>query len=208
MGDYDWSEISQAKWNTRRMLGDLGHDIESSILGIIDMNYAGSNAPIKKLNVKGLIESDSTKRAIRPKIVYYAMQNVTAIFDDNLLLIKDLHNMHNANSKIISKEISYHKGTDRSLAVYGYEHKKTKKQVFTIWSDEYIPTDSNSTKSINFTFSNGNFEQSVYVDIITGGVFEIPTSQWSKDGHKYTFNNIPIYDAPILIADKSLIDFK
>jgi len=38
LGDYDWTEVSQAKWNVRRMLGDLGHDIESSILGIVEMN--------------------------------------------------------------------------------------------------------------------------------------------------------------------------
>ena len=129
LGDYDWSEISQAKWNMRRMLGDLGHDIESSILGIIDMNYAGTNSPIKKLNVKGLIESDSTRKAIRPKMVYYVMQNITAIFDDNLLRIKGLHSSHNSNPKDIGTHISYNKSTDRSLAVYGYAHKKTKKQI-------------------------------------------------------------------------------
>lgn len=32
IGDYNWNELSQAKWDTRRMLGDLGHDIESSVL--------------------------------------------------------------------------------------------------------------------------------------------------------------------------------
>ena len=148
IGDYEWTELSQAKWNTRRMLGDLGHDIESSILGIIDMNYAGTNSPIKKLNVKGLIESDSTKRAIRPKMAYYAMQNVAAIFDDNFLRIKDLHSTHNTNPKDTTTRISYHKGTDRSLAVYGYAHKKTKKQVFTIWIDEFIPTNVNQTRNL------------------------------------------------------------
>ena len=116
----------------RRMLGDLGHDIESSILGIIDMNYASTNSPIKKLNVKGLIESDSTRKAIRPKMVYYAMQNIVAIFDNNLLRIKGLHSSHNSNPKDIGTHISYNKSTDRSLAVYGYANKKTKKQIFTI----------------------------------------------------------------------------
>ncbi len=89
--------------------------------------------------------------------------------------------------------------------MYGYAHQTSGKQVFTIWSDEYIPTDSNKTRNINFTFTNGNFDQPVYVDIITGGVYEIPASQWNRDGNKYTFKDIPVYDAPILIADKSLI---
>ncbi|MEO7767973.1 MAG: hypothetical protein ABIS01_11125, partial [Ferruginibacter sp.] len=35
IGDYDWTELSQAKWDLRRMLGDLGHDIETSLFTII-----------------------------------------------------------------------------------------------------------------------------------------------------------------------------
>jgi hypothetical protein len=205
IADYNWSQITQAKWITRRMLGNLGHDIECSILGIIDMNYGATNGPIHRMNVKGLIEADSLMRAVRPKMSYYAMQNVAAIFNDKILKIKDLHETHNTNSKKIINRIEFNRGTDRSLAVYGYEDKKTKKQVFTIWIDEYIPTNSNVTKNFTFTVINGNFEQPVYVDIITGGVYEIPSKQWRKEGNKFTFKDMPIYDAPILIADKSLI---
>ena len=208
LGNYDWTELSQAKWNTRRMLGDLGHDIESSILGIIDMNYAAmGGGPIRKLNVKGLIESDSLKRALRPKIVYYAMQNVTSVFDDNLVRIKKVHHKYNLNGLIAAEEIVYNPGTDRSLSVYAYEHKKTKKQVFTIWNNEYIPTNTNTTTNVDFSVANGNFTQPVYVDILTGGIYEIPENQWAKKDKKYTFRNIPLYDSPILIADKSVLKY-
>ena len=54
---------------------------------------------------------------------------------------------------------------------------------------------------------NGNFERPVYVDILTGSVFEIPANQWVKEGNKFIFKDIPVYDAPILIADKSVIDY-
>ncbi len=206
LGDYDWTELSQAKWDTRRMLGNLGHDIECSIFGLIEMNYGMiANGPINKLNFKGIIQSDSTKKIIRPKIAYYSMQNVTAIFDNSLQRIKNLRDMHNINTKRFAGDVIYNKGTDRSLSVYAYEHKTTKKQIFTIWIDDYIPLNDNQAKNINFTVLNGNFEQPVYVDIITGNIYEIPTSQWSKIGNKYTFEAIPVYDAPILIADKSLI---
>jgi hypothetical protein len=204
IGDYEWSELSQAKWNIRRMLGDLGHDIESSILGIIDMNYP-KTGPITRINVKGIIESDSTKRAIRPKMAYYAMQHVATIFDHSLQRLKDLHPTFNANPGKAVAQHFYHKSTDRSLSVYGYENKISKKQLYVIYSDEYIPTNSNKTKNINFTFLNGDFSEPVYVDMITGGVYEIPPGQWSKEGKKFIFRDIPVYDAPILIADKSLI---
>lgn len=202
--DYEWTELSQAKWDTRRMLGNLGHDIECSIFGLIEMAY--NSGPIHKLNLKGIIKSDTTRRVIRPKIAYYSMQNVTSIFDNTLERIKDLKFTYNI-SAAETDGISYSKSTDRSLAVYGFRNKVSHKQLFAIWMDENIPTDSNQTRPQTFSFSNGNFENPVLVDIITGGVYEIPANQWSKNGNIYTFKGIPVYDAPILIADKTLINF-
>lgn len=208
LGDYDWTELSQAKWNTRRMLGDLGHDMMSSILGIIDMNYAVTTGPIKKLNVKGLIESDSSKRAIRPKLVYGAMQHVTSVFDNSLVRIKSLSPTFNSNAKTAAGEVKFSKSTDRSISVYGYAHSKTGKQLFTIWSDEAIPANTNQVRNITFTFLNARLDQPVFVDIISGSVYEIPQAKWKKTDNKMIFSDIPVYDAPILIADKSLLYLK
>jgi len=99
----------------------------------------------------------------------------------------------------------YTKTTDRSIAVYGYQQKVSKKQLYTIWMDESIPTNTIQTKTHDFTFTNGNFDNPVFVDIIKGGVYEIPGSQWSKNENTYTFKGIQVYDAPIIIADRSLI---
>ncbi len=204
LGNYEWTELSQAKWVTRRMLADLGHDIECSILGIIDMAYS-SSGPINRLNVKGILKSDSNKKVIRPKIAYYAMQNVASVFDGSLQRIQSLRFTFNGNATVKEGEVRYTKNTDRSLAVYGYEQVNTKKQVFTIWSDDAIPQNTNQVQLLNFSIFNGNFDTPVMVDILTGNVYEIPAAQWSRKGNIYNFNKIPIYDAPVLIADKSLL---
>ena len=185
------------------MLGNLGHDIECSIFTIIDIAYTGG--PISRLNVKGLIQSDSSKKVIRPKMAYYAMQNVASVFDHSLIRIKSLHFTFNGNATVKEGEVKYTKGTDRSLAVYGYEQRNTKKQVFTIWSDEAIPQNTNTVRYINFSVLNGNFDTPVFADILTGRIYEIPAGQWSKKGNVYTFTKIPVYDAPVLIADKSVL---
>ncbi len=204
LGDYDWSELSQAKWDTRRMLGDLGHDIETSVFTIIDIAYTAG--PIQRLNVKGLIMSDMSKKAIRPKLSYYAVQNVTSVFDNSLERIRNIRDTYNGDYVPENPEdVAMTKNTDRSLAVYGYRHKTSKLDIFTIWQDEAIPTNSEEKKILNFTFTNANFEHPVYVDVITGEVYDIPAGQWNKKGTKYTFRNIPIYDGPILIADKKLL---
>lgn len=203
ISDYDWSELSQAKWDTRRMLGNLGHDIECSIFTIIDLAY-NSSGPIKRLNVKGLIHSDSTKQALRPKMAYYALQHVASIFDQTLVRLGNLAHTYNLEGAGVN-DFKYLKSTDRSTAVYGYRNKETGKQLYTIWMDENIPTNVNTIKKMNFSFSKGNFDQPVLVDIITGAVYQIPAAQWSKKGTVYTFKDVPIYDGPMVIADKTLI---
>lgn len=207
LGDYDWTEVSQAKWNTRRMLGNLGHGIECSILGIIDMNYASVGSPITRLNVKGLIHSDSTRRALKPKLAYHAMQHVAAIFDQNLQQIPTRPTF-NANVSVPAGEVRYHKTTDRSLALYGYTHKGLKKQVFTLWMDESIPTNSLQTRPLTLTLLNAAIDQPVYVDILSGGVYEIPASDWKRDGNRLIIQRLPVYDSPILVADRSLIPLR
>jgi hypothetical protein len=204
IGNYDWTELSQAKWNTRRMLGDLGHDIESSVFSIIDMAY--TSGPIKLLNVKGLLMSDSTKRVIKPKIAYHAVQHVASIFDNSLERIQNIRQTHNGNLVPGDPdEIAMTKSTDLGFTVYGYRHKESKLNIFTIWKNESIPNNSMEKQKVNFTFTNAKFNEPVVVDVISGEVFEIPADMWNKEGPKYSFRDIPVYDGPILIADKSLI---
>ena len=200
--DYPWTELTQAKWNTRRMLGNLGQDIESSVFSLVEMNY--THGPINRLNFKGLLKSDASKRVIRPKIAYYAIQNVTSIFDHSLERLADPEHTHDiASGGDDAKRYSH--TTDRRLAVFGYRHKTTGKQLYTVWQRDNIPVDSNELSVQEFSITKGNFDQPVWVDIITGGVYEIPSDQWSRKGNTYTFKGIPVYDAPILIADRSLI---
>jgi Glycosyl hydrolases family 39 len=200
--DYPWSELTQAKWNTRRMLGNLGMDIESSVFGLVEMNY--TFGPINRLNFKGILKSDTSLRVIRPKTAYYAIQNVTAIFDDTLERIQTLAHTHNVQGAPADAHVYSH-STDRKLAVHGYRHKQTGRQVYTLWQTENIPVDANVLSLNTVSIRNGNFEQPVWVDIITGAVHEIPASQWSRAGNVTTFRGIPVYDAPVLIADRSLI---
>ena len=81
-------------------------------------------------------------------------------------------------------------------------------QIFTIWVDEYIPTNRNEVQSVNFSLLNGKLDKPVYVDILTGGVFEIPESQIVRKGNLITFRGLPVYDAPILVADASILTIK
>jgi len=68
-----------------------------------------------------------------------------------------------------------------------------------------VPSNQNDTVPATFTIAKGTFTEPVWVDLITGGIHEIPAEQIARDGDKLTFKDIPVYDAPTLIADKSLV---
>ena len=200
--DYPWSELTQAKWNTRRMLGDLGSDIESSVFALVEMNYTAG--PITRLNLKGILKSDSSLRVIRPKTAYYAIQNVTSIFDNQLERIRNLQELHSIEAAGPDDHVFRH-STDRALAVFGYAHKKSGKHAYTIWQSENIPVDANQLSLQEIVLTNAVFDDPVWVDIISGAVHQIPAAQWGRKGNVTRFTGIPVYDAPIVLADKSLI---
>lgn len=185
---YYWTEYTQAKYDMRRLLGDLGRDIETSVFSIIDIYYDWGKDAV--LNMKGLIQSDISKAAIRPKVAYYAVQNVASIFDNSLELVPDAKPTTTATEPV---------------SIFQYQQKVGKKQAVTVWFDGKTPTNLFKTTPTDITISTGNFDNPVWVDLLTGHIYEIPKNAWSKTGTTYTFKNIPVYDSPVLIADKSVL---
>ena len=89
LSNWPWSENSQAKWDMRRMLGDLGHGCGSSVYSICDLQYKGPYAPYEYLNRKGILRANRDHQVYQIKKAYYAVQNVAAVFDDTLKLVKE-----------------------------------------------------------------------------------------------------------------------
>ncbi len=54
----------------------------------------------------------------------------------------------------------------------------------------------------------GRFEEPVWVDLLTGGVYAIPAEKVTVDGTAYTFHAILVYDGPAVITGKSLLSFE
>ena len=185
LNGYDWTEVTQAKWNLRRLLGDLGRDIPSSIFGIIDMRYPDD------LNTKGLLAANPDGTVARAKEAYHAVQHLTSIFDHTLERIPSY--AYTASS------------TDTALAVFGYRKKGSDEQVVTVWRGGATPGNTNEKTPVDFIFAAGKFTDPVYVDLRTGEVYDILSSSWSRSGTHYRFTGIPVYDSPVLIADRSTI---
>jgi hypothetical protein len=184
LSNHDWTELSQAKWALRRLLGDLGRDIPSSYFAIMDMKYPD------EMNSKGLLKANDDKTVAYAKPAYHALASLASVFDDRL-------------SRIAGYK--YHATCLESLSLFAYESKDSGKQVVTVWFDAKIPSDSNEKTPVDFVFEQGDFDNPVYVDLREGRVYDIPSNKWSKEGKKWVFRDIPCYDSPILIADRNSI---
>ena len=58
------------------------------------------------------------------------------------------------------------------------------------------------------TMAGATFTEPVYVDLLTGKVYEIPRECWVNENGTVTFKRLPIYDSPVLIAEKKLAPFQ
>lgn len=199
--EYDWSEISQAKWYLRRMLENLGHDIECSVFSIAEMQY-DSTGPITKANTKGLLQTNPHNQVLRAKPAYYAVRHVTAIFDDHLVRLPGVKKRFQVD-QCDQDSVCY--GTDHALALYGYEDRETQARLYTLWQSGSIPGDSWRTMKQNLTFASAHFQEPVLVELLTGNVYAIPADNWKKDGNLDRFTEIPVFDTPVLLAEKALI---
>lgn len=184
LSDHPWTEFSQAKWNLRRMLGDLGHDVESAIFTICDFNHTG-----REMNRKGLLRAMEDKKVVGIKLAYYAVQNLASVFDDTLERVREP-----------AVGVVY----DRDTASFAYRNKTTDGSLIVLWDNSETPDDAFVPRPSQVTVKGLKFHEPVWVDLVSGRVYEIPSDRVTRAGEFTIFKDIPLYDAPVLIADREL----
>ena len=201
---YDWNEQRQAKWALRRLLGDLGHDIPSSYFSICDMAYQvrirGGDSDLRDaadelklhINRKGLLAINPDKTVHHVKTAYRAVQHVTAVFDSTVRRIKD-------------DPCKVSGGADEStFSVFRYRTAGGR-NIITLWRDGDPPGKRPEPERVTVVIPNGRLDDPVWVDMLTGRIYRIPKTSWKKEGTRYTFQSVPVYDSVVLIADRSTL---
>lgn len=198
----DWSEISQAKWLLRRMLGDLGHDIRSSYFSIINMHYTTKNHTTTftpggelRMNSKGLIATYENKTVHHVKKSYRGYQHLTSVFDHSLVRMPDVQPKQKVDS----------------LAVFTYQKALKKGEtgyVTTLWHYHKKPGDDFLRTPVTLTFPDVGQSKLVYVDMLNGNIFKINPKHIVRSDGKITFKYIPVGDWPVLIADRRVMHWK
>jgi polysaccharide biosynthesis protein PslG len=185
LANYPWTEVSQAKWFMRRMAGDRIRDIPSSIFTLIDLQYWNM------LQSFGLLRSNILHQVIYKRPSYHGVQHMVSVFDDSVKPVGELAFKTNAY---------------REMTVAGF--KKGDSPLVLTWYKDQIPGDELKWDLVNLTIKDLNFKDPVYVEMISGKVFEINKQDWTNNDKDVTFRNLPVWDSVILIAERSSIDLK
>lgn len=203
-----WSEWSQAKWDMRRMLGDLAHGVESSVFTICDFNHVG-----KEMNRKGLLRANEAHEVIAVKRAYHAVRNVAGLFDGTL---------NPAEEQTFST---------CDLTVSRWEFRKPDgRRAFAFWSHASVvekaeagkggddilpgavplrvkyerPGDSFATRPVAFELKGPSLEDPVWVDLLTGRVYAFPKERQIVHSCGVTLVDVPVYDSPCVLTERTV----
>ena len=58
------------------------------------------------------------------------------------------------------------------------------------------------------TVRGRNYKDPVYVEMISGKVFEIDETDWENKGDDVVFKKLPVWDSVMMIAERSKVELK
>jgi polysaccharide biosynthesis protein PslG len=183
----DWSELTQAKWVLRRMMGDIGHDVDVvNVFTLADLWYEGGDHLVG-YNSKGLLKARPDHSIERPKPSYFAYQHTATLFSEKIDRIK--------NAVIETN--------DNNLMVFAFSKKKTKGSALVFWFADAKPVDEYSAKPVRISASGVKMKKPVLVDLLTGKVYQVPKENMRTKGNKIELTDIPVSDYPLVLVESS-----
>jgi len=190
-----FTETTHTKWDLRRLLAHRAKDVPMNLFTLSDMHYTTASAQggadgVLRMNYKGLLATNPDQTIAYVKPAYYAAQTVFAIFDDSLKRLTDF---------------PFTSTTLRALALTGYRRESDGAQVVALWFNDAPPADANGVTLADITLKSGKFTEPVLVDVRTSTVYALPRDRWTQASTGTAFRALPIYDSPMLIAEKSAL---
>lgn len=181
----EWTEYSQVKWDLRHCLMNFSLGIPSSVFTMVDLNYKWM------IQSFGLIctNLNSEPQYKRPK--FYGIQHLTSTITADCAPCDAFR----LGGSSIHEDITL-------IGV-----KKDDKAIgFLIWLSGEEPGSSLNRRLVDLTVYGQTLQDPVYVDLVTGYVHDFKGLEKRFDGqHMSAF---PIWDAPVLVIERSAVNFK
>lgn len=185
----EWTELSQAKYNTRRALAHIGRNIPFSMFQISDMYYKQKQRDLNLLNNKGLLKAAPDLSIERPKLAYYSYQNLCSLFRDG-------------NSPLGKADFE---SANPNLVVFRFHESVRGRSGFVLWDQSGKPSESYDRERTSVSLADFRISDPVYVDLVSGAVINIPKDSVQRFGTTAYIRGLPIWDGPVLVTDKMMV---
>lgn len=180
----EWSEYSQAKWDARRMACDYSMGIPSSLFTIVDLKYPNMQQSF------GLLRANLFGEVIYKRPAWHAVQNMASLLTPDVL---------------IDETVTASVESVRHLQVCGLKDKDGKQLGVMLYFDSRPPTDCLEREYCNLVLDGITFKDPVYVEPITGQVLQLRKDRGCDVGNSFTFYDMPLWDSPVFIMEKSAV---
>ena len=184
---HEWSEYSQAKWVARRLANDFALGIRSSIFAIADNQYPNM------LQSFGLLRTNLLKQVVYKRPSYHAMQHMV--------------NLLHSGVKPAGR-LAFTANTAREIALVGLSDADGKPIGAMYWYSDRIPGDELAWDRVEMSVEGLSLEDPVLVDAVTGRVYDLPLPHGSRDGGRMKLTGCPVWDAPMLLIERSAVPFR
>lgn len=185
LANYPWTEYSQPKWNLRRMAGDRVRNIPCNVFTMIDLRYTNMQQSF------GMIRSNLLLQFIYKRPTFYAVQHMMTFFDGGV-----------KPEGLLSAESD----SARAITVAGFEKAGT--SVALVWFSDKIPSDELTWDKVNLTVKGASFKDPVYVEMVTGKVFDLEQANWACSGQDVSFKGLPVWDSPMMLAERGQVPLR
>lgn len=188
---FGWTEISQAKWDMRRMIGDFARGIRCSLFVLTDFQRPGCRTQ----NRKGLLRIDADLKTTAIKTAYYAAQNVTSVFDSEVKRLPTL---------------PYSDRDD----IEAFAFLKRGKPMLAFWQNGRKVNAPDGAlgqigRSLALYWRDARaFEDPVLVDLMSGCVYEFPKRLIVREVDVSLIGFLPLIDSPCLLAERAALDLQ
>ena len=190
----EWTEYSQAKWNLRRAIGDAARAIPSSVFTMVDLQYTFM------LQSFGLVRSNTLKEFVYRRPSWYAMRNVYSLFDDETLPTGVADGLPaEITRRADPRDMARRELTRASFTRFG-------QGLHLFWYSNERPSNRLEFDRVTLHVP-GNVWSPVWVDMITGRICEIGPDGISRANGETVLRNVPMWDSPVLVADRTAVPF-
>ena len=119
------------------------------------------------------------------------------------LAIDEAEELHSTLERVREPAVSVM--YDRGVSAFAYRNRDSGQCLVALWDSSGTPGDAWDTRPAQVTVRGLAMRDPVWVDLVSGRVYELPPTCAVQAGAFTVFRDVPLYDAPVLIADRSLV---